>query len=123
MSEPWFNELWFGVLYGAGVGGGGGTLLGLVGALAGVLVPRNKGRAFVVGGMAAFAVFGLASLVVGLVALSSGQPYGIWYPLVLVGGIFGFVGGGLTVALRQAYQAAERRHMLAQDLRQDAATS
>ena len=111
MAEPWFNEIWFGALYGSIVGGGGGTLAGVLGALAGSLAPQGKGRSLILGGMYAMVGFGVLSLVFGLVALFAGQPYGIWFAPVLAGVIFVSVVGSLVPVIRRRYEEAEPRRL------------
>jgi hypothetical protein len=117
MSQPWFDEMTFGVLYGSIVGGVGGTLGGLLGAMAGTLAPRGKGRGLILGAMVVFLAFGLVNLGVGLVALFTGQPYGIWFCLLLIGCIFTFVIGPLIPVVRKRYSEAEMRRLQAENLR------
>lgn len=56
---------------------------------------------------------GLIHLVVGLFAVISGQPYCIWYPLVLLGIITTAVFGGLLPLVRKRYQEPGQRGMQA----------
>ncbi|MCI0331175.1 MAG: hypothetical protein L0196_09590 [candidate division Zixibacteria bacterium] len=107
---PWFDDPnRFGALFGAIVGGGGGTLGGLLGALAGKLAPRGKGRQIVVGGFVLFISVGAVLLAAGIYALVSGQPYAIFYPLLLCGGIFCAVMGGLLPLVLKRYREAEKQ--------------
>ena len=62
-------------------------------------------------------IAGALSLVAGLVALASGQPYHVWYPLVLLGGIPTLVFGFLWPAMRQRYIQAEQRALAAEEIR------
>jgi hypothetical protein len=117
MSEPWFDPNTFGAWFGTIVGGGGGTLGGLIGAVAGALLPSGKGKRLVFGSMFVLMVVGLVMLAIGLYALVDGQPYGIWYPMVLAGAIFGAVNGGMLLCLRSVGRVIERRKMEADDLR------
>lgn len=106
---PWFSDPnRFGALFGAIVGGGGGTLAGLFGALAGTLAPRGKGKRFVVGGFVTFVLIGVAFLAVGFYALISGQPYPIYYPFLLCGLVFSIVMGGLLPIVLKRYREAQR---------------
>jgi len=105
MSEPWSDPNLFGAYYGAIVGGGGGTLGGLLGALAGWCVPRRKGRGPILAAMWCFVVLGVLQLAFGLIALSSRQPYGIWYPPLLCGIIFLTVFGVLLPRIKRLYDA------------------
>lgn len=111
MTEPWFDPIRFGALYG-GVGGGLlGGLGGILGAAAGTLAPKGKGRSFILGAFALMTLIGVCHLAVGLYALLAGQPYGIWYPLVLIGAILTIVIGALRPVVRKRYEEAEARKM------------
>lgn len=118
MAEPWFSDPnAFGAWYGAIVGGVGGTLLGVLGALAGMLAPQGKGRAWIIGGWLGFFVFGGINLSAGLVALAFRQPYAIWYPLLLTGMILTGVTGALYPLLKKRYTEAEGRRIDAESIR------
>lgn len=67
------------------IGGLAGSAVGLFGALIGTLASLGRGRRFAIGGLFALLAVGLVMLAVGLVALASGQPYAVWYPLLLLG--------------------------------------
>jgi hypothetical protein len=109
MTEPWFDPIKFGALYG-GLGGGlFGTLGGILGAAAGVLAPKGKGRTVILGAFTLLMGVGIANLTLGIYAVIQGQPYGIWYPLVLLGIILTAVVGGLRPVVRKRYQEAEMR--------------
>ena len=117
MTEPWFDPIRFGAFYG-GIGGGLlGGLGGMLGGLAGTLAPKGKGRSFILGAFTLMLLIGIGNLVVGIYALSVGQPYGIWYPLVLIGGILTVVIGSLRPVVRKRYQEFEARKMEAGALR------
>jgi hypothetical protein len=117
MSEPWFDPNTFGTWYGAIGGGVGGTLIGCLGGLAGYLGPRGKGRRLVLGSMLVCAGLGVVQLGFGLVALSTGQPYGIWYPLLLIGTLMAVLMGGLFPMIRLRYSQAEHRRLEAEAIR------
>lgn len=118
MAEPWFEPNTFGALFGAIVGGGGGTLIGIFGGVAGsYLIPRGKGRGFVLGTLVTVAGLGLVMLAIGIYALVVGQPYGIWYPILLCGVIFSVVCGSMVPAIRKQYAAAEQRRLEAESIR------
>jgi hypothetical protein len=111
MTEPWFDPIKFGALYG-GIGGGlFGTLGGILGAAAGVLAPKGKGRTVILGSFTLLMGVGIANLILGIYALIDGQPYGIWYPLMLLGIILTAVLGGLRPVVRKRYEEAEMRKM------------
>jgi hypothetical protein len=99
------------------IGGGLGALVGVYGALAGTLAPRGKARALVLGLHTSFLVVGGLALAAGLAALLFGQPYHVWYPSVLGGGIAAAVLGGLLPLVRMRYAEAERRRLAASELR------
>ncbi|QDT26275.1 hypothetical protein Enr10x_15760 [Gimesia panareensis] len=117
MDAPWFDPNTFGAWFGAIVGGGGGTLCGLWGALCGFLCPRGKGRKVILGGMFVFVVLGLILGGVGLYAFFSGQPYGIWYPFLLTGFVLAVVNGVLIPVIRKNYEQAENRRIAAESIR------
>ena len=114
--SPWFSAETanlYGGLSGAGIGVIGGTL----GAAAGMLAPKGKGRGFVLGGMMVFAIIGVVILIIGIVAVSGGQPYHVWYPMVLLGAMLAGLFGGLTPVIRKRYSEAEARRLDADALR------
>ncbi len=118
MTQPWFHPMWFGALYGAILGGGGGTLIGVGGALVGgILAPRAIGRRWVLGAMLCVVLLGLAQLAFGVFALVAGQPYAIWYPPMLCGVLYTIVVGVLIPVIRRRYAQAEARRMDAAALR------
>ncbi len=112
MSAPWFDPNLFAWIPGTLLGVVGGTL----GALAGALAPRGKARAAVLGLVAAAIVLSLALLVCAVVALSTGQPYGIWYGFGLPGLLGLIIFGCLYPVIRQRYREAEARKLRAADL-------
>jgi hypothetical protein len=111
VAEPWFNENLFGALWGSIAGGGGGTLVGLWGALVGTLAPKGKGRAWLLGAGWVLVGLGVLSLGFGLYALAVGQPYGIWYGPCLTGVVVIVVTGGLIPVARKRYAEAEARRL------------
>ncbi len=115
MTEWWSAQV-AGMI--GGIGGGGlGSLCGLLGALAGWLAPQGKGKALVLGGFGLMILIGVASLCVGIVALTLGQPYHVWYPLCLIGFILSLVPGILLPVIRMRYRQAEARRLEAEQLR------
>lgn len=117
MATPWIDPNTFGAHYGGIVCGLGGALGGLLGAAAGTLAPRGKGRRWILGAMSVFVALGVAQLILGAAALILGQPFGIWYPLLLCGVLFIVVIGGLLPVVRRAYEHAEHRRIDAAGLR------
>jgi len=90
---------------------------GLLGALTGWLAPQGKGRSLVLGAFTLMIAVGLIHLAVGLYAVLSGQPYAIWYPLLLIGFILSVVMGALRPVARKRYEEVEARRMEAAVLR------
>jgi hypothetical protein len=95
----------------------GGSLGGLLGTLIGVLAPKGKGRAFVLGAMWFFILLGVGSVGLGLYALAVGQPYAIWFGPILTGVIPVLVMGSLLAVVRIRYREAEERHLQSEGFR------
>ena len=118
MMQPWFDPIRFGTWYG-GLGGG---LLGLsgavLGAFTGALAPKGKGRSFILGAFTFMKWVGLVNLVIGLYAVYERQPYGIWYPLLLIGFLFTLLFSLLRPIVRKRYEDVEKQPMSAATLRQ-----
>lgn len=112
MNEPWFDAnswSWLpGTLF--------GTLGGLWGGLAGTLAPRGKARGFVVGSGVAFIAVAAVFLILGVVALATGQPYGIWFAFLLPGAQGLILFPLLLPVIARRYREAEGRRMQAADL-------
>ena len=109
-SAGWWTEQQAGT-----IGGVLGCLGGLLGSLIGVSAGCRKftlSRIFCGIGLAA----GTVSLVAGLVALSVGQPWHVWYPLLLVGFISMTVCGPLLALGFRLSQADELRRMTGLDV-------
>ncbi len=98
------------------IGGISGTLIGCLGALIGTLSSLGRGRRLVMLVTWSMVVGGVAALAVGVVALVGGQPYAVYYPLLLVGGISAAVCGGMLPTIRRRYVAVEQERMRAKDL-------
>ena len=107
MSDPWFNENLYGWIPGAAFG----VLAGLWGALAGTMAPRSARRGLVLGFMWTLLVVSAVLLALGLIALLSDQPYGIWYGLSLAGFIGVAVIGANAPIVYRVYRAAEERKL------------
>lgn len=87
------------------VGGGIGSLLGIGGAVVGaILVPRAMGRRWVVSGMVVIAVAGIVSMIAGGLAIADDQPYGIYYPLLLMGCVLYLVSIGMLLPVDVMYR-------------------
>lgn len=106
----WFSSRDAGLL-----GGVGGGLLGLWGALIGVLASSGRARGFVIASAHVLLVIGIASLVGGVAALSMAQPYAVYYPLLLIGIILVAVMGRLRGTLSARYEQLELKRMQSMD--------
>ena len=114
--EPWWNAE-YSSLIGPMTGAAGGLIGGLSGGLGGYLASRGKAKRLIVGLYAVLAGAGLLALLVGLYAAVSGQPWPIWFVLVLPGAIFTAVYPPCLYALLRAYKLAEERRLAAEELR------
>lgn len=109
-SSAWWSDRTGGL-----IGGFGGSLIGITGAIVGGLIARGRGRRAVLTTMIAFGLAGGGLLVAGAVALALSQPYGVYFPLILGGIILvGVFWPGLRRA-RRAYEDVELRKMRAMD--------
>jgi ABC-type spermidine/putrescine transport system permease subunit II len=115
MTE-WWTASQAGVM-GAILGGGGGTLIGLLGALTGVLAPRGRGRAWIPGMFLVLGVCGALALGAGLGGLALSQPMHVWMILVQMGVIVGGLGFGLGAVVRRVYARMDHRKLDAASLR------
>jgi hypothetical protein len=92
-----------------------GSALGILGAAIGWLGSTGRARAFVLGTLKAFAWLGSATLVLGVGAIAAGQPYVVYYPLILLGTIGASLGFALPRSLSRRYEELELRRMQALD--------
>lgn len=106
-----------GNLYGAIGGAALGVLGGCLGAAAGWFAPRGRQRGLILGSMLVLVIAGVAMLGTGLMALAQKQPYHVWYPLILGGGILTLVMGPLIPVINIRYRQAEARRMDAEGIR------
>ena len=114
--HPWWTDQ-----QAALVGGIGGSIIGglggLFGAIAGICAPRGKWKGFVFAMTYTFIAAGWTLLAFGLIALMSHQPYGVWYPLLLGGGLLAVVMTPLALVVHIRYREAENRRLEAEQLR------
>ena len=106
---------WLGPNVTTWIGALGGCLVGVWGGFVGYLVPRGKARGFVIGSANLLVVAGVVVFFAGLYAIVSGQPYAVYYPLLMFGAILVFVVGWLRVGLPRRYEAAELKKMQVMD--------
>jgi hypothetical protein len=97
------------------VGAIAGATLGLLGAALGWLASRGRSKGFVLGSLRAIAIAGTIGLTLGGIAWKIGQPYAVYYPLVLVGGLSAALGFALPPSVARRYQASELRRIEAMD--------
>jgi hypothetical protein len=107
-STGWWSDRTAGL-----VGGIAGSVVGLLGGTLGLLVSRRRARGFVVGTTVAFGVLGAGLVLAGAVSVAMSQPYAVWYPLLLMGGLLMILSFVLRAVARRAYTDAELRRMRA----------
>jgi len=98
------------------VGAIAGMVIGCWGALVGVLGGRGKARRLVMSLLWGMAACGAMLFVVGLTALFRSQPYHVYYPLLLCGGITLGISLGLGPVMKRRYAQIELRKISAMDV-------
>jgi hypothetical protein len=109
-GSGWWSDRTAGI-----VGGLGGGVIGLMGAITGWLVSRGRARKFVLGTALVLTALGGVLLVAGIVAMVLSQPYAVSFTLLLMGTILTLAFGALFRRARRAYSEAELRRMRALD--------
>jgi hypothetical protein len=109
-SSAWWSDRQAGV-FGSIVG----SALGVLGAIIGILGSIGRARDFVLRALQGMAWVGLAAVALGLMALIYGQPYAVYYPLLLAGTISAALGFSLPRSLSKRYEDLELRRMHALD--------
>jgi len=107
---------WWSGVAAAWIGAIGGSACGLLGAAVGVLggigARRGMFRRTVLGLCVVGIAAGVLMLGAGLSAwIAFGQPFHVWYPLVLLGGILTLVLGINAPVMLGVYRQAERRRL------------
>ncbi len=112
---------WFSQQQAGYIGGFGGAAIGLIGGvyggLIGLMVQRGIGRRTMMTIHITLIGLGITTLLTGLTALVLGQPYHVWYPFVLGGGVLTCVLGALLRVVRMRYRHSEQRKLEAEALR------
>jgi hypothetical protein len=109
------NFAWWNDQTAGWIGGLTGGVCGCLGALIGILASLGRARHFVLTLMKILAALGVISLFTGIVAVLAGQPYAVYYPLLLVGIIMTAVCGFNIPQVRRRYDEMELRRMRAMD--------
>ena len=112
MMTPWFEPNQYAWIPGTAYG----LAAGVMGAVVGWLVPQGRARKFVLRMWFAIWLVAAVMLVLGIVALTSGQPWGVWFALLLPGGVGTLVVGGNTLVIVKKYREVEDRRVAAKDL-------
>jgi hypothetical protein len=114
--DPWWTDQQAG-MFGGIAGSMGGILGAAIGTIGGICAPRGKCRHLIYGMLGLMATVGIVSLVAGIVALSLHQPYGVYYPLLLIGLVSTVLGLGGFPLFRMRYREADARRLDAEELR------
>lgn len=109
------HSQWFSNRTAGFIGAIGGTLLGLWGALIGIVSARGKARGFVLGSATALQIIGITAMAGGVVAIATAQPYAVYYPLLFMGVIIVLVMGMLRRTLSARYEQLELKRMQSMD--------
>jgi hypothetical protein len=117
MTQAWFATAWFDPnLYAWIPGTAYGVVAAAMGGLVAWLVPRGRARGFILRAWFTVWAAAVALLIVGMVALINGQPWGVWYGLLLPGAIGTLVVGVNSLVILKTYRAVEERRVAAKDL-------
>jgi len=109
MMEPWMDPTRFGIWYGGMGGGFMGSCAVMLGIAAAVLASRGKGRNFILGTFTFMKWFGRVNLGLGLYAIYQHQPFGIWYPLIVIGLLFSVLFTLLRPVVRKRYEEVQQQ--------------
>ena len=112
MIEPWFDPNHYAWIPGTAYG----LAAGMMGGLVGWLVPRGRAGNFILRAWFTIWAIAVALLIVGVVALVNGQPWGVWYGLLLPGAIGTLVVGANSLVILKRYREVEERRLAAKDL-------
>jgi hypothetical protein len=83
--------------------------------MVGAMASRGKGKALIWGSYWLLLAAGVVMLAAGIVAIIDGQPYGVWYALLLPGVLALLVIAPLGYVAKTAYRRADEMKMRAQE--------
>lgn len=112
MTQPWFDANHYAWIPGSAYA----LAAALMGGLVGWLVPRGRARSFIVRAWFVLWAVAVVLLATGFVALAQGQPWGVWYGLLLPGAIGTLVVGANSWVIVKTYTRVEQRRLAAKDL-------
>lgn len=98
------------------IGGIGGSTIGFLSGLIGMLAGLGKARHLTLALAWGMVILGFVSLFAGAVAVICRQPYGVYFPLLLIGVVPTAVWGGNLPHMKRRYAELELRRMAAMDL-------
>lgn len=101
--------------FGGLLGGIAGALIGTLGAAIGILTGMGRAYALVDALARLWVGVGVVASGIGLWALASGQPYDVWYPLLLLGVLSVGLGIPALSRIRARFEALELQRMRAMD--------
>ena len=110
--EPWFDPNQYAWIPGTVFG----ATAAIMGGMVGWLVPRGRGRRFILTAWISMWAAAFALLGVGVPALMNGQPWGVWYAFLLPGVVGVAVMGGTLLVILKSYREIEQRRLAAKDL-------
>lgn len=113
MIDPWFDPIQYSYLPGTIFG----TTIGLWGALMGCLCGYRTLFAWLIISGCLLLAASIILLILGIIALKTGQPYGIWYAFLLPGIQGSFMLPFFLWLLRSRRLHIELNAMMAEDLR------
>jgi hypothetical protein len=103
---------WWSAQEGGLIGAVAGTSIGLLGGLCGALAALGKARRFVMTVLFCNLILGILLLCAGVFACFKSQPYEVYFPLFLLGGVL-TISGAIVPTVRKAYIQRELRQITA----------
>lgn len=107
---------WWSDAAGGWIGGVGGATVGILGGILATLTVRQKARKFVLACHIGLLVAGGILLLAALTALLRSQPFGVSFPLLLLGGLSVLIFPTRFLAARRMFLQKELRQMQAMDM-------